>query len=375
VNQVNKRVSRLAVTAAATALLAGAATAVAEVRGSGASFPRIAYQVWCQESGGACSYTSKGSTGGINDFINGTVDFGATDAPLTSQQLSDLSAKRGGSGVLYFPTLLGAVTVPTNIQGQRGALQIRAKTLGEIFSGSITRWNDPRIVNDNRTNPRTRGFRFPNQPIILCVRQDGSGTSYVFSSFLAKASADFKKKVQIAQIPNWGGQQVKAPGNPGVASCVSQNSGSIGYVDLGDARAAGLGPKLAAIGKSEVIRVPRVIKGKKRMVAIRRLVYMPPSVPAIQRAGNVSAKQIPSNLVMDLTLSPAKAAYPIVTTTWVLGYTNYGAAGKSGSLSGFRSMLNYFYSSRSQSKLSGLGFAPLPPAILAASKAQMKKLR
>ncbi len=372
---MNKRVIRFAVAASATALLAGAATAAAEVQGSGATFPRIAYQLWCQDSGGVCSYTGKGSTGGINDVINGTVDFGGSDAPLTSQQLSDLAAKRGGSGILYFPTLLGAVTVPTNIQGQKGALQIRAKTLGEIFSGSITRWNDPRIVNDNRTNPRTKGFRFPNQPIILCVRQDGSGTSYVFSSFLAKASADFKAKVQIAQVPNWGGQLVKSPGNPGVASCVNQNSGSIGYVDMGDARAAGLGPKLAAIGKSEVIKVPRVIKGKRRMVTVRRLVYMPPSVPAIIRAGNIPASKVPNNLVMDLTLSPAKAAYPIVTTTWVLAYNNYGAAGKSGSAAGVKSMLNYFYSPAQQAKLSGLGFAPLPPAILAKSRAQLAQLK
>lgn len=372
---MNKRVSRMAGAAVATLALAGAATAAAEVKGSGASFPRIAYQLWCQDSGGACSYTSKGSTGGINDFINGTVDFGASDAPLTREQLSDLSTKRGGSGVLYFPTLLGAVTVPTNIQGQRGALQLRGKTLGEIFSGSITRWNDARIVADNKTNPRTKGFKFPNQPITLCVRQEGSGTSFAFSSYLVKASADFKKKVAAGQIPNWGGNQVKSPGNAGVASCVTQNSGSIGYVDLGDARAAGLGPKLAAIGKSEVIQVTRKVKGKNRKVAVRRVVYMAPSVPAILRAGNVDPKKIPSNLVLDLTQSPAKTAYPIVTTTWILAYTDYRKAGKSGSLSGVKGMLNYFYSPKEQAKLSGLGFAPLPPAILTKAKAQLSKLR
>ncbi len=361
--------------AVATLALAGAATAAAEVTGSGASFPRIAYQLWCQDSKGACSYTSKGSTGGINDFINGTVDFGASDAPLTGEQLSDLAKKRGGSGVLYFPTLLGAVTVPTNVQGQPGALQLRGKTLGEIFSGSITRWNDARIVSDNKTNPRTKKFKFPNQPIVLCVRQEGSGTSFNFSTFLTKASADFKSKVTAGQVPNWGGSQVKSPGNAGVASCVSQNSGAIGYVDLGDARAAGLGPKLAAIGKSEVIKVPRKVKGKTKMVTIRRLVYMAPSVPAIVRAGNVDPKKIPSNLVWDLTLSPAKTAYPIVNTTWVLAYTDFGKAGRSGSLAGVKGMLNYFYSSTEQAKLSGLGFAPLPPTYLAKAKAQLAKLR
>jgi phosphate transport system substrate-binding protein len=358
------------------ALLATAATALAETKGSGATFPRLAYQTWCQESGGLCSYTAKGSTGGINDFINGVVDFGASDAPLTDTQKADLASKRGGVGVLYFPTLLGAVTIPTNISGQPGALQIRSKTLGEIFSGGITNWSDARIKADNATNPRTKGFRFPNQPIVLCVRQDGSGTSFAFSSYLSKASASFKAKVGVSQLPAWTAPQiVRAPGNQGVASCVSQNSGAIGYVDLGDARNAGLGPKLAAVGKSEVIHVKKRIRGTTRTVSIRRLVYKPPSVPAIVRAGNITRKQIPSNLVIDLSLSPAVGAYPIVTTTWILAYTNFNQAGKGGSLAGVKSVLNYFYGAGAQSRLSQLGFAPLPPALLAAAKAQMTKLK
>ena len=358
------------------AMFATAATAFAETKGSGASFPRIAYQTWCQESGGLCSYTSKGSTGGINDFINGVVDFGASDAPLTDTQRGQLAAARGGVGVLYFPTLLGAVTIPTNISGQPGALQIRAKTLGRIFAGEVTTWNDPAIVGDNATNPRTRGFKFPNQPIVVCVRQDGSGTSFAFSSFLSKASAPFKAKVGVSQLPAWTAPQVvRAPGNQGVATCVAQNSGSIGYVDLGDARNAGLGKNLAAIGKSEVIHVKRRTKHKLRTVAIRRLTYKPPSVPAIIRAGNVTARQIPSSLLLDLSLSPAIGAYPIVTTTWVLAYTDFNQAGKGSSLPGVKSVLNYFYSAAAQARLSQLGFAPLPATILSAAKKQLTKLK
>jgi len=358
------------------ALLATAATALAETKGSGASFPRLAYQTWCQESGGLCSYTSKGSTGGINDFINGVVDFGASDAPLTDAQRADLALKRGGAGVLYFPTLLGAVTIPTNIAGQPGALHIRAKTLGRIFAGEITKWNDPAIIGDNSTNPRTKGFKFPDQAITVCVRQDGSGTSYAFSAFLSKASAPFKAKVGVSQLPAWTAPQVvRGPGNVGVATCVTQNSGAIGYVDLGDARNAGLGKNLAAIGKSEVIRVKRRIKGRLRTVAVRRLTFKPPSVPAIVRAGNVTAKQIPSNLLLDLSLSPAIGAYPIVTTTWVLAYTDFNQAGRGASLAGVKSTLNYFYNAAAQARLSQLGFAPLPATILSAAKAQMAKLK
>ena len=358
------------------ALLATAATALAETKGSGASFPRLAYQTWCQESGGLCSYTSKGSTGGINDFINGVVDFGASDAPLSDAQRAALASNRGGAGVLYFPTLLGAVTIPTNISGQPGALQIRAKTLGRIFAGEITKWNDPAIVGDNATNPRTKGFRFPNQAIVVCVRQDGSGTSYAFSSFLSKASAPFKAKVGVSQLPAWTAPQVvRGTGNQGVATCVTQNPGSIGYVDLGDARNAGLGKNLAAIGKSEVIHVKRRIHGRLRTVAVRRLVYKPPSVPAIIRAGNVTARQIPSNLLLDLSLSPAIGAYPIVTTTWVLAYTDFNQASRGASLPGVKATLNYFYSAGAQARLSQLGFAPLPATILSAAKAQMAKLK
>lgn len=370
---------RMVVAIAGGAILTTAATALAETKGSGASFPRLAYQSWCQDSNGLCSYVSKGSTGGINDFIAGLTDFGASDAPLTDAQRAKLASDRNGVGVLYFPTLLGAVTVPTNISGQPGRLQLRAKTVGRIFAGDITNWSHPQIKADNSTNPNkaVRSFKFPNQAIIACVRSDGSGTSFAFTTFLSKASSLFKARTGGAsQLPNWTAPNiVKGNGNAGVAGCVNQNPGSIGYVDLGDARNSGLGPKLAAIGKSEVIQVKRRVRGKVRTVSIRRLIFMPPSVPAIQRAGNVPPSKIPSNLLIDLTLSPAKAAYPIVTTTWVLAYTNFGQAGKGGSLAGVKSTLNYFYSKGAQAKLSSIGFAPLPATILARAKAQMTKLK
>lgn len=360
---------------AAGAMFATAATALAETKGSGASFPRIAYQTWCQDSGGLCSYTSKGSTGGINDLINGLVDFGASDAPLTDAQVADLAAKRG-TGVLYFPTLLGAVTIPVNVPGAPSNIQLRGRTVGQIFAGNITNWSDPQIRADNALNPRTKSFAFPNLPIAACVRQDGSGTSFVASNYFAKASPEFKSKVTVAQLPNWTAPQIiRSPGNQGVANCVKTTVGGIGYVDLGDARNAGLARNMAAVGKSEVIRVPKRIKGKVRFVTKRRLVFTVPSVDAIRRAGDIKASVIPANLVLDLSLSPAKAAYPIVSTTWVLGYTDYTRAGKGASVAGVKSTLNYFYSAGAQAKLASLGFAPLPAPLLAAGKAQLSKLK
>ena len=358
------------------AMFATAATALGETKGAGASFPRLAYQTWCQDSGGLCSYTSKGSTGGINDVINGLVDFGASDAPLTDQQKADLSAKRGGSGVIYFPTLLGAVSIPVNVPGAPSNIQLRSKTVGNIFSGAITNWNDPQIKADNALSPRTKTFNFPNLPITACVRQDGSGTSFVTSNFLSKASPDFKSKVTVAQLPNWSAPIKKTGvGSTGVISCVQSTPGSIGYVDLGDARNSGLARSLVAVGKSEVIKVRKRVNGKIKLVSQRRLVFIVPSVDAIVRAGDVPDSRIPKDLTVDLTLSPAKAAYPIVNTTWVLAYTDYNAAGKGGSLAGVKSTLNYFYSSGAQSKLSSLGFAPLPASILSKAKAQMSLLK
>ncbi len=373
-----KRSLRTTTTAliAVGATFATAATAMAETKGAGASFPRLAYQTWCQDSGGLCSYTSKGSTGGINDLRDGLVDFGASDAPLTDQQLADLAAKRGGSGVLYFPTLLGAVTIPVNVPGAPSNIQLRSRTVGQIFAGAITNWNDARIKADNALSPRTRTFTFPNLPITACVRQDGSGTSFVTSIFLTKASPEFKARVTVSQLPNWSAPQIiRSPQNVGVANCVKNTPGAIGYVDLGDARNAGLARNLAAVGKSEVIRVPKIVRGKKRFVTKRRLVFVVPSVAGIQRAGNIPASRIPTNLVLDLTLSTAKAAYPIVTTTWVLAYTDYARAGKSGSVAGVKSTLNYFYSAGAQAKLASLGFAPLPAPLLVRAKAQLAKLK
>lgn len=373
-----KRSLRSTVTAAIAvgAMFATAATAMAETKGAGASFPRIAYQTWCQDSGGLCSYTSKGSTGGINDLINGLVDFGASDAPLTDQQKADLAAKRGGSGVLYFPTLLGAVTIPVNVPGAPSNIQLRSKTVSRIFAGAITNWSDPQINADNALSPRTKSFKFPNLAITACVRQDGSGTSFVASNFFSKASPEFKAKSSGSQLPNWGAPQIiRAPGNQGVANCVKTTTGAIGYVDLGDARNAGLARNMAAVGKSEVIKVRKLVKGTIKLVTKRRLVFVVPSTDAIVRAGNVPASRIPADLTADLTLSPAKSAYPIVNTTWVLAYTDFNAAGKGGSLAGVQSTLNYFYSSAAQSKLASLGFAPLPALLLSKAKAQMSKLK
>lgn len=344
--------------AAVGATLALPALALGAVTGSGASFPATAYTQWCQESG-LCSYTSKGSTGGINDLVNGVVDFAASDAPLTSQQLSDLSSKRGGVSPLYFPTLIGAITVDTNIDGVSKGINIDGKTLADVFRGAITNWGDARL---RAANP---GVKFPNANITICVRSDGSGTSYNFTNYLSKVNPSFRSSVGASQQPNWQSGVVKAARNPGVAGCIKSNKNSIGYVDIADARDAGLTNFFAKIGKTEVV--------KKKGKAKRVVRYILPSPGSAAKAGNL--KKIKPDLTLDLTASPIPGAYPITTTTWILAYSDYAKAGKGGAVGGVKAMLNYVYGTKAQGELQGLRFAKLPKPLLKAATAQIKKIK
>jgi phosphate transport system substrate-binding protein len=353
------------------AMLAGAAPALGASTGSGATFPQLAYKDWCQTSG-ICSYTGKGSTGGIRDFIAGTVDFAGSDAIMTDSQVADLAARRGGVKPLYFPTLLGAIVVPTNVSGVRSRLKLDGKVLGEVFSGGITRWNDRRIAALNK------GVRLPAADITVCVRADGSGTSFGFTNYLAKVSPSFRAKVGGAsQQPNWTAPKlVKQPGNPGVAQCISDNANSLGYVDLGDAGNAGLGPKIAAIGKFERVRVT-VRRGGKRVTQTRtREVFTLPSPRSIAAAGNLRSFSLadPFKIQFNLVNSAAPGAYPITITTFILAYSDYSQAGKSGSLDDIRRFLDYAYST-GQGRLARYGFVQLPAPMIRAAKAQRALLR
>ena len=341
----------------ATSSALGAGTA------SGASFPSLAMADWCGTSQ-LCSYTSKGSSGGIRDFISGVVDFAASDSPLTPEQLADLSAKRGGVTPLYFPTVLGAITVPVNVDGVDKRVKLLGKTVGDIFAGSITSWNDPRIKADNK------GISFPNAPITVCVRSDGSGTSFGFSNFLQKVSPDFRSKVGSgSQTPAWAAPViVKGPQNVGVAKCVNDNKNSIGYVDLGDAARAGLLPKIAAVGKREALKVSR--NGKT--TTIRRIAFVVPTIKSISQSGNV--KKLKADLTQDFSNSSAPGAYPITITSWLLAYSNFTTAGKGGSFEVAQQFIKYMYTEAAQQRLIPLGFSPLPESVRAAGLKQLTKM-
>lgn len=304
--------------------------------GSGASFPAPAYTQWCQDSK-TCSYASKGSGAGIKDLTSGVVAWAGSDAPLKPDEKSAIKGT-----VLYFPTLLGAVAIPTNIDGVSKPINLTGPALAGIFDGDITNWNDKDIV---ASNP---GVTFPSKPIIVCVRADSSGTSYNFSSYLAQVSQGFAQKVgaEGSKTPNWTATTSGAPGNSGVASCVKNGANSIGYIDLADAKQAGLADQAAAIG----------VDGA----------YVAPTTASIKAAG--AGAKVNPDLTFTVLGSTAKGAYPIVATTYALAVE--GASQNAAVKTAF----TYFLSGAAQGQLDALGYAPLPSSILSKATAQLSKL-
>src|SRR5919204_4409655 len=209
-----------------------AAKAVDEVtlNGAGATFPKIIYENWMLTYNQThpdvkLNYQSIGSGGGIRQFSDGTVDFGGTDAPMSDSAISAINGN-----VLHIPTVMGAVVVVYNLQGLSQPVKFTADVLADIFLGKITKWNDARLVSVNAR------ATLPASDIIVVHRADGSGTSFVFTDYLSKVSAEWQQKVGKGTSVNWpvglGGR-----GNEGVSATVSQTPGAIGYVELGYATA------------------------------------------------------------------------------------------------------------------------------------------
>lgn len=221
---------KFAIALGMAASLAGVAKAD-EFTGAGATFPAPVYASWSQAyrttTGNELNYQAIGSGGGIRQIKAKTVDFGASDKPLTAAELEQ-------AGLMQFPTVIGGVVPIVNIPGIRpGAIKVSGALLAEIYMGHITRWNDPQIA---RANP---GLRLPPLPITVVHRSDGSGTSFIFTSFLARKNGNWAKSVGASDSVNWpvglGGK-----GNDGVAAFVKQTTGSIGYVEYAYARKVGV---------------------------------------------------------------------------------------------------------------------------------------
>src|SRR3954451_22622649 len=276
---------------ALSGLLAAAAPVSAQsLTGAGATFPNPIYTKWFdaynKKTGVQINYQSIGSGGGIRQFTEGTVDFGASDGPMSNEQMQAVGGK-----VLHVPTVLGAVVLTYNLPGLGDTkLKFDGATIAGIFQGKITKWNDKGIAG---LNP---GVKLPDSDIIVVHRSDGSGTSYIFTDFLSKVSPDWKIKVGKATSVNWpaglGGK-----GNEGVTQQVKQTEGAIGYVELIYALSNGLG--FAQIQNSA---------GK----------FVEPSLGSVSSAAAIAKLNSDTDFRVSITNPPGDDAYPIASFTWLL---------------------------------------------------------
>jgi phosphate transport system substrate-binding protein len=305
----------------------------ATITGAGATFPNPLYSKWfdayAREKGVRINYQSIGSGGGIRQFTEGTVDFGATDGPMNDQQIAAVQGK-----VLHVPTVLGAVVATYNLPALRGKpLRFDGPTLADIFLGRITKWNDARIV---ALNP---GVALPTEDILVVHRSDGSGTSYIFTDYLSKVSTEWRTKVGKATSVEWpvglGGK-----GNEGVTQQVKQSEGSIGYVELIYAHANQL--PVAEI---------RNAAGQ----------FVSPTLRTVTAAAEGASFGPDTDFRVSITDAKGPEAYPIASFTWLLIHTGDRRGAKNEAIRGF---LAWMLEPAAQRMAADLQYAPLPVRLI-----------
>ena len=305
-----------------------------DLTAAGATFPYPIYAKWISEyaakSGVKINYANLGSGAGIRQLIDQTIDFGATDAPMTEAEM----AKAKGGQILHVPTVLGAVVIAYNLPGVTQPLNLTGSVIADIFLGKITKWNDPRITS---LNP---GVTLPSRDVLAVHRSDGSGTTYIFSDFLSEASPAWKSGPAQGKDLQWpvglGGS-----GNPGVAGTVKQTPGSIGYVELAYARQNNL--------PAASIKNPAGV-------------FVAPTVEAIAAAASNSVKALPANTDFRVSMvnAPGADAYPLASFTWLLVYKNQKDPVKGKKLVDFL----HWATHDGQQFAPALDYAPLPPALV-----------
>jgi phosphate transport system substrate-binding protein len=262
------------------------------INGAGATFPYPLYSKWFYEYSNAnpgvkFNYQSIGSGGGIKQVTAGTVDFGATDAPMTEEEMGKLPG-----AILHIPTAMGAVVVVYNLDKVETGLKMTPDVLAGIFLGKITKWNDPKIVELNK------GVTLPNADIVVAHRSDGSGTTDIFTNYLSTVNTGWKTTVGAGKAVNWpvglGGK-----GNEGVAGVVKQTPGAVGYVEL-------------AYAKQNKMNVASLRNREGNFVL--------PTLEATSAAAAGVAKSMPDDFRVSLVDAPGKESWPISGLTWLLVY-------------------------------------------------------
>src|SRR5579863_3481490 len=300
---------------------------------AGATFPYPIYSKWFDVYHTAhpniqINYQSIGSGGGIRQLQAGTVDFGASDGPMSDEQLAASKFK-----ILHFPTVLGADVPSYNISGVSGELNFTEKALAGIFLGTITKWNDPEIT---KANP---GVNLPSADIVVIHRSDGSGTTYIWTDFLSKASDDWKNKVGKGTSVNWpvglGGK-----GNEGVAGLVKQTPNSLGYVEL-----------IYAVQNSMPYGKVQNASGK----------FVKADLAGVTAAAAGAAKDMPEDFRVSITNAPGATSYPVSSFTWLLVPAQFQDAAKRDAIKDF---LKWMIGD-GQKMTEALAYAQLPKPVVA----------
>ena len=311
-----------------------------QINGAGATFPYPIYSKWFDEYGKShtnvrINYQSIGSGGGIKQLGAQTVFFGATDGPMTDEQL-----KAAPGPVLHFPTVLGAVVPIYNVEGLEQPLRFTGPVLANIYLGKITKWNDPAIA---AVNP---GLKLPATDIAVVHRSDGSGTTYIWCDYLSKVWPEFKQKVGVATSVNWPAG-VGAKGNEGVAGLVRQTPGAIGYVEL------------IYASHNNILYGSVQNKGGEHVNATLQ------SVTAA--AAGVA---VPDDFRVSITDAGGKDAYPISSFTWILLYQNPSDKERARVMSDFMK----WALTDGQKFAPDLGYAPLPQPVVEKEMAALGRI-
>ncbi|MGZ4777778.1 MAG: phosphate ABC transporter substrate-binding protein PstS [Thermoanaerobaculia bacterium] len=338
------RMNRFILALIATALAVSPVAAQnLQINGAGATFPYPIYSKWFSEYNKLhpnvqINYQSIGSGGGIRQLSNETVFFGASDGPMTNDQL--LAAP---SRILHLPTVLGGVVPIYNIPGVSTDLKFTGKVLADIFMGKITKWNDPAIAN---VNP---GVALPGADITVVHRSDGSGTSYIFADYLAKVSPDWKKTVGVATSLNWP-VGVGGKGNEGVAGLVKQSPASIGYVELIYA-----------------------LQNKLSYGSVQNMAgeFVTASTETVTNAAASAGQQMPKDFRVSITNAPGPNVYPISSFTWLLFYEAPKDKVRAKAMKDFMT----WALTEGQKFAPELGYAPLPPVVAKMAADALTRIR
>jgi phosphate transport system substrate-binding protein len=315
------------------------AGAAVKIQGAGASFPAPLYGKWFKTYSAAhqnvqVDYQSVGSGGGVKSVVDHTVDFGASDAAMTPQDMAKVDG-----GVQLFPMTAGSIVLAYNMKGVE-QLKLSRKAYAGIFLGTVKRWNDPLIAS---ANP---GAMLPDLPINVVVRADSSGTSFVFSKHLSAINEEFGTGVGANTMPNWPAG-TKSKGNEGVTASIMTTPGAIGYIEYGYAKSQ---------------KVPMAVLENKSGAYVE-------ANTASGRSALASAT-VPDDMIVWASDPDAKDAYPIVTYTWLIAYKKYGDKAKAQVV---QDLVKYGLT-EGQKEAEGLGYIPLPDSVVAKATAAVQNI-